>query len=253
MTSSLAIFWAAAALFQRDESAQAVIERMRELNRDRCVPPLDAGLVRKQVNGAAKWAMAHPTVSDGLREKARQILEDRRVGKPRTQRPASTWEEPVPLASREAAPAFPIETLLDWAAAWASAISAEKGAALDLGASLALDVVAGAIARNVQVSPRPGWYEPTNLYTIVALAPGQRKSPVFKAALRPVRALERVTPHDLRRSFCSLAGRRGVDPIEAAQITGHSPAVWARFYARSFGKTQREEARRRMLEHGFGA
>jgi integrase len=64
--------------------------------------------------------------------------------------------------------------------------------------------------------------------------------------------LERATPHDLRRSFCSLAGRRGVDPIEAAQITGHSPAVWARFYARSFGKAPREEARRRMLEHGFG-
>jgi integrase len=65
--------------------------------------------------------------------------------------------------------------------------------------------------------------------------------------------LERATPHDLRRSFCSLAGRRGVDPIEAAQITGHSPAVWARFYAHSFGKAQRDEARRRMLEHGFGA
>jgi integrase len=64
--------------------------------------------------------------------------------------------------------------------------------------------------------------------------------------------LERATPHDLRRSFCSLAGRRGVDPIEAAQITGHSPAVWAKFYARSFGKAQRQEARRRMLEHGFG-
>ena len=28
--------------------------------------------------------------------------------------------------------------------------------------------------------------------------------------------------------------------------------VWARFYARSFGKAQRE-ARRRMLEYGFGA
>lgn len=65
--------------------------------------------------------------------------------------------------------------------------------------------------------------------------------------------LGKVGSHDLRRSFCSLAGRRGVDPIEAAQITGHSPDVWARHYARSFGKAQREEARRRMLEHGFGA
>jgi integrase len=65
--------------------------------------------------------------------------------------------------------------------------------------------------------------------------------------------LKRATPHDLRRSFCSLAGRRGVDPIEAARITGHSPAVWARHYAHSFGKAQRDEARARMLAHGFGA
>jgi integrase len=65
--------------------------------------------------------------------------------------------------------------------------------------------------------------------------------------------VRRVTPKDLRSSFCSLAGRRGVDPIEAAQITGHTTAVWAKHYASSFGKAQRDEARRRMLEHGFGA
>lgn len=62
-----------------------------------------------------------------------------------------------------------------------------------------------------------------------------------------------VGPQDLRRSFCSLAGRRNVDPVEAAQMTGHSLDVWARNYARSFGKAQRDEARARLLEHGFGA
>jgi hypothetical protein len=36
-------------------------------------------------------------------------------------------------------------------------------------------------------------------------------------------------------------------------MTGHSLEVWARDYARSFGKTQRDEARARLLEHGFGA
>jgi integrase-like protein len=74
---------------------------------------------------------------------------------------------------------------------------------------------------------------------------------VEKAASRA--GLGKVTPHDLRHSFCSLAGRRGVDPVEAAQITGHSAAVWARFYARSFGKAQRDEARDRLLEYRFGA
>jgi hypothetical protein len=65
--------------------------------------------------------------------------------------------------------------------------------------------------------------------------------------------LGKVTPKDLRTSFFSLAGRRRVDPVEAAQLTGHSLNVWDRYYARSFGKDQRDEARDRMLEHGFGA
>jgi integrase len=64
--------------------------------------------------------------------------------------------------------------------------------------------------------------------------------------------LGHVTPQMLRKSVCSLAGRRGVDPVEAPRMTGHSPEVWAKFYARSFGKAQRDEARARMLEHGFG-
>lgn len=64
--------------------------------------------------------------------------------------------------------------------------------------------------------------------------------------------LGHVTPKMLRASFCSLAGRRGVDPIEAPQMTGHSPVVWAKRYARSFGKAQRDEARDRMLAYGFG-
>jgi hypothetical protein len=35
-----------------------------------------------------------------------------------------------------------------------------------------------------------------------------------------------VRPKDLRASFCSLAGRRRVDPVEAAQLTGHLLKVW---------------------------
>jgi integrase len=65
--------------------------------------------------------------------------------------------------------------------------------------------------------------------------------------------LGHVAPHDLRRSACSLAARRGVDPVAAAAMTGHSVAVWASHYTRSFGKPQRDEAREQLLAHGFGA
>jgi integrase len=64
--------------------------------------------------------------------------------------------------------------------------------------------------------------------------------------------LGKVTPHDLRRSFCSLSARRGVDPVEAAQMTGHSLSVWMKSYVRSFGKPQRDEARERLLASGLG-
>jgi integrase len=62
-----------------------------------------------------------------------------------------------------------------------------------------------------------------------------------------------VTPHDLRRSYCSLAARRGVDPVQAARMTGHALDTWMRHYASDYGKPQRDEARRRMLDAGFGA
>lgn len=65
-------------------------------------------------------------------------------------------------------------------------------------------------------------------------------------------ALGKVAPHDLRRSFCSLAARRGVDPVQAARMTGHSLDVFTRHYAGDYGKAHRDEARARMLEHGFG-
>jgi hypothetical protein len=59
-----------------------------------------------------------------------------------------------------------------------------------------------------------------------------------------------VTPQTLRRSVASLAARRGVDPVQAARMTGHSLDVWTRRYAGDDGKLQRDEARSRMLEHG---
>lgn len=74
---------------------------------------------------------------------------------------------------------------------------------------------------------------------------------VGKAALRA--GLGKMSPHDLRRSFCSLAGRRGIDPIIAANITGHSLATWQSAYARDVGKQHRDEAREMRLAAGFGS
>jgi replicative DNA helicase len=119
------------------------------------------------------------------------------------------WEVPVPLLERPQVPAFPVESLPGWLREWAEALAAEKGASVDIAASLALAVVSGAIARHAQVSPRPGWYEPVSLYVITALVPGQAKTPVFKVALRPVRTLEakRIADHAQVAQAAGLAQR----------------------------------------------
>jgi integrase len=65
--------------------------------------------------------------------------------------------------------------------------------------------------------------------------------------------LGKVTPKDLRASFCSLAGRRRVDPVEAAQLTGHrSTCGRATTPARS-AKSSATRPAPGCLEHGFGA
>jgi hypothetical protein len=117
------------------------------------------------------------------------------------------WEQPVPLAQQLPPPDFPLQSLPKWLREWVLEVSAEKGASVDIAANLALAVVCGSLARDVQVQPRPGWYEPTNAYFVTALIPGQRKTPVFKAALRPVRTVERerITEHSQTAHATSLA------------------------------------------------
>jgi Phage integrase family len=56
--------------------------------------------------------------------------------------------------------------------------------------------------------------------------------------------LGKVTPHTLRRSFASLAARRGVDPVMAARMTGHS---WRCGRATMRGTTASRSATRRGL------
>jgi replicative DNA helicase len=196
----VAIFWVAVDLLRSGLEREVALERALKAAREQCQPPLDPRLAQKQFRGAVKFVTEHPTETEKARAEARRVLNERRAGRerpdsdaeqPAAARARSPWEEPVPLISRPPVPSFPLDTLPNWLRSWAVETAAEKGASVDLAGTLALGVVAGALARHVQVSPRPGWWEPINLYLATALEPGQRKTPVFKAAFRPVRTLER--------------------------------------------------------------
>jgi hypothetical protein len=95
------------------------------------------------------------------------------------------WQEPL-LMEDPPPPPFPVECLPRWLAEWVRAQAEATQTPPDLAAGLALGNVAAAIAGKVRVQIRPGWQEPTNLFVVAALLPGERKSAVFAEAVAPV-------------------------------------------------------------------
>jgi putative DNA primase/helicase len=99
------------------------------------------------------------------------------------------WPDFEPLDNRDL-PRFPVEALPDVLRDWVTAESHATQTPPDLSALLSLAVCSTAIARRVDVVPRRGWREPTNLFVAVLLEPGNRKSAVFSDCVRPLREVE---------------------------------------------------------------
>ncbi len=100
------------------------------------------------------------------------------------------WDEPIPFDAFEVPP-FPIDALPPWAAQWCREEATAVQVPVDLPAMLCLATISLCIAKKAAVEVLPGWRVPTNLYTAVALAPGEGKSPVFIKATAAVREWER--------------------------------------------------------------
>jgi replicative DNA helicase len=109
-----------------------------------------------------------------------------------TARAAAPWEgEPVPLSARRLLPPFPVDALPAWLADMVAALADFTQTPADLPGCLALACLATAASGRAVVQVRPGWREPTNLFVVVALPPGSRKSPVFAAMTEPILTAER--------------------------------------------------------------
>jgi hypothetical protein len=101
------------------------------------------------------------------------------------------WEAPVPLDAVVNLPHFPLHHLPDGLGAWAEAEAEATQTPPDLAAMLTLAACGAALAKKVRVCVRPGWPEPTNVFTVTALPSGERKSAVFRDAIAPVQEFER--------------------------------------------------------------
>ncbi|PSM43690.1 DNA primase [Streptomyces dioscori] len=101
------------------------------------------------------------------------------------------WEEPISLTGRRDRPAFPVHVLPAWVGEFVVAVAEETQTPVDLAGSIALAVLATAAGGRSVVHVRGNWREPTNLYTVVALPPGNRKSAVFTLLTNPLYEAEK--------------------------------------------------------------
>jgi hypothetical protein len=120
------------------------------------------------------------------------------------------WPEPIPLGAVPTVPPFPVEVLPRWLGEWVDAVAEAFQVPPDLPAMLSLAVAGAALAKKYNVVIRDGWMEPLNLFTVVALPPGERKSAVFREAVKPVNAFEQEERTRLAVQIASAASEHRV-------------------------------------------
>jgi hypothetical protein len=109
-------------------------------------------------------------------------------------------------------PAFPSQLLPQELRCWVTDTAQALQVPADLPAMLALSICGAGVARRFRIEIRDGWQEPVNLFAVVALPPGERKSAAFADALAPVRDFESSEAQRLAPIIAEAAtGRRQLE------------------------------------------
>jgi len=105
---------------------------------------------------------------------------------------AGGWAPLIPLGDRRHLPAFPAEMLPAWVADMVYGVAEFTQTPVDLPGCIALAALSTAAGGRAEVEVRGSWREPVNLFTVVVLPPGSRKSAVFAAITGPLLAAEKA-------------------------------------------------------------
>lgn len=149
--------------------------RVAELAKRRTVADLGSQLTRLAASGA------NPAE---LLATGRALLDDADT--------PGGWSPLIPLGRGRHLPPFPAEVLPGWLAEQVFAVAEFTQTPVDLAGSIALACLSTAAGGRAEVEVRGSWREPTNLYTVVVLPPGSRKSAVFAAMVAPILAAEKT-------------------------------------------------------------
>jgi replicative DNA helicase len=109
------------------------------------------------------------------------------MGTPSVVGDGPVWDgEPVPLKTDRLLRPFPVDVFPGWLADQVTAVAEATQTPADLAGSVALACLSTAAGGKVLVQVDRSWLESVNLYTVIALPPGSRKSPVFRVMTGPI-------------------------------------------------------------------
>ena len=121
--------------------------------------------------------------------------------------PDENWPELVPLDAPNL-PRLDLAHLPSWAGDFAYALAKTTETPPELVAGMILVTCAAAAARRLRVMVKPDYVEPCNLWIVVALPPGNRKSAVQGAATAPLAAWERDQAVSMKTEITRISSER---------------------------------------------
>ena len=127
---------------------------------------------------------------------------------------SQVWELPIPFHQFHL-PCFPTRSLPEWLRTFVEALATATQTPVDLAGMLVLSVLAACCAKKVIVRIKDGYCEPVNLFNIIALPSGSRKTTVFKAVTKPLEDQERS---EARRTCREIAEAQAVRNIKEAKL-----------------------------------
>lgn len=127
--------------------------------------------------------------------------------KPVDQSSTDGWGKLIPLDEFEL-PSLDVTNLPTWVGDYIKSLSAATETPIELAAGMVLAACAAATARRAKVMVSPGYFEPCNLWVLVALPPGNRKSAVQTAAIGPLNAWQTNRSEELEPEIQRIISER---------------------------------------------
>jgi len=100
------------------------------------------------------------------------------------------WPEIIRLGDFDL-PKFPVSALPEQLQLFVVGVAQSLQVTVDLPAMLTLATLSLAAGGKYEVMPKPDWIEPVNLYIVILMPSGTRKSPVFSQFVEPIKRYEK--------------------------------------------------------------